>query len=296
MPRHGPSCGCLLPPTPCLPSRLTCTRPARPIAVPCAATYCSGRRLPASHWPRLALRLPVTGSSTVASNARTSTSASDPPSVQGPMTPMSHPSNAVGSGRKSRTARASFRSTPTQPGPLSHHLLSTMSSRVIRNARVTWSRSSSLTGPSRRSGGACNASRSPRVMVTSPAPHSCTMASPRGVPPASSQACALPERRVAGERQLAAGGEDAEPVVGLGARGAQQERRLRQVGPLREQLHPGVVEVVGVVDDRDRVAGERAGAEDVDLAELVRVSHALSVPAPACRPGWGSGRRRRTPW
>jgi len=38
-----------------------------------------------------------------------------------------------------------------------------------------------------------------------------------------------PDRGVAGERQLLARGEDAQPVVGLGVRRGQQERRLGQV-------------------------------------------------------------------
>ena len=63
---------------------------------------------------------------------------------------------------------------------------------------------------------------------------------------------------MAGERQLAAGREDAHPVVGAGVGRRQQEGRLAQVGPARERLHPRVVERVGVVDDGERIAEQRA--------------------------------------
>ena len=48
---------------------------------------------------------------------------------------------------------------------------------------------------------------------------------------------AAAERRVACERQLAARREDAHPVVGRRAVGAQQERGLAEVRPARERLH-----------------------------------------------------------
>jgi hypothetical protein len=78
---------------------------------------------------------------------------------------------------------------------------------------------------------------------------------------------AAAQRGVTRERQLAAGGEDAHPVVRPGLRGRQQEGRLRQVGPARQRGHPRVVETGGVVHDGQRVARQRRGAEHVDLVE-----------------------------
>ena len=62
---------------------------------------------------------------------------------------------------------------------------------------------------------------------------------------------------MAGERQLAAGREDADAVVGRRVGGREQEGRLAQVGPARERLHPRVVERVGAVHDGERVAEQR---------------------------------------
>jgi hypothetical protein len=61
--------------------------------------------------------------------------------------------------------------------------------------------------------------------------------------------------------------EDLDAVVGPGRRGRQEERRLRQVRPAREPQHLLVGETLAVEDDRERVARERLGGEDVDLAE-----------------------------
>lgn len=112
------------PPTQIVPSASVemCTRPARPSAVPWLATY-GGRARPVSisHPASDALRLPVTGSSTVApsfgKNARTSYAQSDP-SGWAPTTPISM---SIGPGRTASTAAASARTTATQPGPLSTH-------------------------------------------------------------------------------------------------------------------------------------------------------------------------------
>ncbi len=69
------------------------------------------------------------------------------------------------------------------------------------------------------------------------------------------------------ERQLAAGREDAHTVVGAGVGRREQEGGLAEVGPAREGLHTIVVERVGAVDDRERIAAQRRVGEDVDLAE-----------------------------
>ena len=78
---------------------------------------------------------------------------------------------------------------------------------------------------------------------------------------------AAAERRMAGERQLAARGEDADAVVGGRVARREQEGRLAQVGPARERLHALVVEDVGAVHDGERIAAQRRAGEDVDLRE-----------------------------
>ena len=171
------------------------TRPRRPRAVPCEATYDVGNRPPASHWATPALRLPVTGSSAIpisGQKARIST-AHSLPSGYGPTTPMSMPAAADQSGSRASTSSAESSSTPTQPGPLSIHSRSRTCEGSIRRARTIRSRSSSDTSPDRMNGGPAKASRSPRRSCTRPAPHSCTsVPSVRGTPPASSHACAEP--------------------------------------------------------------------------------------------------------
>ena len=201
-----------------LPSRLTCTRPARPIAVPCAATYDSGRRRAGQ--PLAEAGVEAAGDRVLdrgGSNARTSTSASEPPSRPGPTTPMSRPSNAEGSGSRSRTARrppgvrrpSRARCRPTW--------LSTTSSRVIRSARVIvvevlvvdravaqQRRRLEREPVPARDGDQPGAA----LLHDGLAARRTTRFEPR---------VRAAERRVAGERQLAAGGEDPQPVVGLGA-------------------------------------------------------------------------------
>ena len=115
------------------------------------------------------------------------------------------------------------------------------------------------------------------------------------------------DRGVAGERQLGARREDPQAIAR--ARRRQHERRLGQVGPGGDARHLRVGEPLRVEDHRDRVAGERAGGEDVDLLEtdgahagslahnsgqmgftsppLAGAFRSAHPPAPArCRPGW----------
>ena len=74
-------------------------------------------------------------------------------------------------------------------------------------------------------------------------------------------------RRMAGEGQLGARREDPQAVVRARGGRAQYEGRLREVRPGGDALHRGRVEPVAVEDDRDRVAEEGPGGEDVDLLE-----------------------------
>ena len=97
-------------------------------------------------------------------------------------------------GLTASTASALSSSTAIQPGPLSAQDASTMADRSIRSAAATCASRSSVSGPSRSTGGAAKASPSaPRRTRTRPAWHSCTITPPsRGVPPAPSHAWQVP--------------------------------------------------------------------------------------------------------
>ena len=74
---------------------------------------------------------------------------------------------------------------------------------------------------------------------------------------------------VAGERQLALGGEDAQSVIRLGPGRRQHKGGFRQVGPGGEALHVATCQPVGPEHDRDRIAAQRPVGEHIDLFELV---------------------------
>lgn len=90
------------------------------------------------------------------------------------------------------------------------------------------------------------------------------------------------ERGVPGERQLTARREDAQPVVGVGVRRREHERRLGQVGPPCEAGHLVVGETQRVEDDGDGVAAVRGCGEDVDLGERA-LPHAAHRTQPTPR-------------
>ncbi len=93
---------------------------------------------------------------------------------------------------------------------------------------------------------------------------------------------------MAGEGQLAAGGEDPDPVVGSGIGRRQHEGRLAEVRPTGEGSHGGVVDAVGVEHDGHGVAEVGLGGEDVDLGEA---AHGSTVgPAGSIAPGIAGGR------
>ena len=105
----------------------TCIRPARPKAVPCAATYEDGALLlDRSHFAKPALRLPVTGSSKPAAvKARTSKSTFAMSSEHGATMPTLNPEMARKSGCTLRTSSLLLSSKAIQPGPLSTQLVAT---------------------------------------------------------------------------------------------------------------------------------------------------------------------------
>ena len=80
--------------------------------------------------------------------------------------------------------------------------------------------------------------------------------------------------RVAGKRQLGAGGEDAHAVVRSGGRalgrGRQHKRGFRQVSPVREMLHVLGGEVTAIQHHGQRVAQVGRVGEDVNLLEGAR--------------------------
>jgi hypothetical protein len=81
---------------------------------------------------------------------------------------------------------------------------------------------------------------------------------------------------VARERELLGRREDAHAVVGARGGRREDERRLRQVRPVRETLHLLGGQAVAVEHDRERVTAERGGGEDVDLDEGA-AGHALMI-------------------
>ena len=144
------------------------------------------------------IELPVTGSSLMpapTANARTSNCASGPSRVgsHAPTTPILRSSSAAKSGSSASTSALDPSSIATQPGPLSIHWASRMLPRSIRSPAAIRSSSASSGAPERISFGAAKASRpSSRRMGMRPMPHSCTIRSPRGCPPAASHAWQLP--------------------------------------------------------------------------------------------------------
>jgi hypothetical protein len=73
------------------------------------------------------------------------------------------------------------------------------------------------------------------------------------------------ERRVAGERQLAARREDPDAVVGARVGGREQERRLAQVRPIGEGGHLRIGQCICADNNGQRVAAQRPRGENVDL-------------------------------
>jgi hypothetical protein len=71
------------------------------------------------------------------------------------------------------------------------------------------------------------------------------------------------DRRVAGKRQLAAGRENAQAVVGHRVAARQDEHGLRQVELARNRLHLRRVEAIGVKHHGQRIAGQTLGGENI---------------------------------
>jgi hypothetical protein len=79
---------------------------------------------------------------------------------------------------------------------------------------------------------------------------------------------AAPQGRMAGKRQLPARSEYANAIVRARRARLEEKRRLAQVRPVGEARHPGIAHPVGADDDRERVAPQRVGGEDVYLLEF----------------------------
>ena len=82
------------------------------------------------------------------------------------------------------------------------------------------------------------------------------------------------QRRVAGERDLLGRRPDAVAVVG--DLGGLHEGRLDQAGLLREGEHDLVAHAVGVVHDREAVAGQRTVGEDVEQRVRMRAQNSAT--------------------
>ena len=117
--------------------------------------------------------------------------------------------------------------------------------------------------------------------VTSPAPHSCTIASaPRGAPPCSSQAWQVPSVGCPANGSSSHRREDAHAVVRPGDRAAARRSSRRGSSSARSAASPPS-RALGVEHDRDRVAAVRPAGEDVDLAEGAGAGHRPRVrPCP----------------
>ncbi len=201
----------------------TCTRPPRPSAVPCAATYDAGStvaREPLGDAGVEAAGHRVLGDAEAGAERPHLDVGGAAGGVRARPTPISRPPNAAQSGRARARPRRRRAARPTQPGRCRSRRLST-TSPTARSAARGRSRPGRrrTTGPERTSGGAANASRSPRRIRTSPAPHSWTTSSPARHAAGLEPGVRAAQRRVAGERQLAARREDPQPVVGARVRG-----------------------------------------------------------------------------
>jgi len=73
--------------------------------------------------------------------------------------------------------------------------------------------------------------------------------------------------RMAGERQLARGREDAQPRAVRTILRWQHKDSLRVVEFARDRLHGGGVEPVGIEHDRKRIAGKAPIGENVERCE-----------------------------
>ena len=82
------------------------------------------------------------------------------------------------------------------------------------------------------------------------------------------------DRWMPSERQFTARGKDAYPVVGSWVGWRQNERRFREVRPVRKLRHLLVGNAIGVEHDGDGVPEGWLAGKDIDLAER---AHAESV-------------------
>lgn len=223
------------------PSRSTWTRPARPIAVPWAATYDAGSTVPASHIASPAFNEPVTGSSV----------------MPDPAGQNAHLARRVAGGAGADHADVLVQCG--EVGPQRQHLLGIAQQQPHpARAVVDPGRVDDLVGgePQRpghglevggfdgpgaeqrrgreRQSGSTTQRHQPGAALLHDAVLGRRLAA--RLQPGVGRA----DGRVARERQLGAGREDPQPVVGPGVGRGQHEGGLAEVGPPGERLH-GVV-------------------------------------------------------
>ena len=118
-----------------------------------------------------------------------------------------------------------------------------------------------------------------------PAPHSWRSRPPFGFGDARLQhRVRAADGRMAGERQLGARREDAQPVVGRGRARRQDERGFGEIGPGGDSLHVLRCQILRFQDNRNRIAAERHPREDVDLLERCDGPHARRQASSKRRP------------
>ena len=276
------------------PTRATCTRPARPSAVPWAGDVALGREAGADQ--------PLRQAGVEAAGDRVL----DGDAVCGEEGPhldraSSRPGRVArrrrrGRGRPTpRRARrehrlgASRAATATQPGPLSTHCGGDERGRIgAERLRATARRSAARPGRCAPAAAPANASARRRG---GSAPGRRRTAGRRrrraACPPRPQPGVAGAERRVAGERQLARRREDADAVVGARRRSARAGTSSRSGwSSCANACMLRVVERVGAVHDGERVALQRRRGEDVDLVEAEGRAHE-SAPWPSAGPPGG---------
>ena len=261
----------VLPPTQIvsLPSRETCTRPARPSAVPWLATYGAVTRpVLSNHSASDAFKLPVTGSSIVepsfGMNARTEGARralgirADGSQIE------------VHDARAERQHRIRAREQDRHPpgavvDPLG--VLDLAAIDVQHRREVVHQLVLHLTGPDQRRRRKCEALLRP-ANVDQPrlALLDDDVALP-GRPARREPGVARPERWMAGEGKLVGRREDPDAVVRVLRGRRQHEGRLGEVDPVGDPLHPLRLEARRIEHDGDRVARVRAAGEHIDLAE-----------------------------
>jgi hypothetical protein len=88
------------------------------------------------------------------------------------------------------------------------------------------------------------------------------------------------------EWQFADRREDPHAVIGIRVGRGQQEGRLGKMGPAGERGHPRVVQSLGGMHHRGRIAAQRIGRKDIDLGKPERAHDWIRMGSGSV--GWAS--------